>query len=218
MTNALFPGREALPVAEEGSDVAYTPDTVAFQCVVYVVDRIMGGRRHGQSWAEPCAGDAAFARVMASEIAGRSLVMELDPKAASVRDGVAVQGDALVADYTGVEVVITNPPFTCAAQLLRVCLAIPTVKTICFLVLQAWIVAPGKEPEQRLDLLWGPSARPVEQVVLYPRIAFEGPGRSGTTTDMREYCLLVWRRQPDGSWLAPVTTLRRLDWRTGVVL
>jgi len=58
----------------------------------------------------------------------------------------------------------------------------------------------------------------VEQVVLYPRIAFQGPGRDGGSTDMREYCLLVWRRQSDGSWLSPGTTLRRLDWRTGVVL
>jgi hypothetical protein len=216
--NPLFPDLEAVPVAESGSDVAYTPDAVAFQCVVYVVDRLLGGRRHGQHWCEPCAGDGAFARAMTSEVAGPAMVLELDPMAGAVQSGLAMQGDALAVDYSRIEVVITNPPFTCAAQLLRRLLDCPTMGTVCFLVLQGWIVAPGKAPEERLDLLWGPTARPVEQVVLYPRIAFQGPGRSGTDTDMREYCLLIWRRQADGSWLAPVTTLRRLDWRTGGVL
>ena len=214
----LFPTLEAIPVAESGSDVAYTPEAVAFQCVAYVTDNVLDGRRGGESWCEPCAGAGAFVRAMAQEIAGRALALELDPNAASVRDGLAVQGDALTADYAGVQVVITNPPFTAAARLLRRLLAATDMQVVCFLVLQSWIVAPGKPPEERLDLLWGPTARPMEQVVLYPRIAFQGPGRDGGSTDMREYCLLVWRRQSDGSWLSPVTTLRRLDWRTGVVL
>ena len=218
MSLALFPELQQVPVAEEGSDVAYTPDAVAFQCVVYVVDRFLGGRRNGQWWAEPCAGDGAFARAMASEIAGRALVLELDPMAASVRSGLAVQGDALTADYTGVQVVITNPPFSIAALLLRKWLSIQTVQTIALLLRRDWVVPEGSKEKgtYRLDICWGPSARPTVEVALYPRVSFEGPGRE-SGTDTREYSLFVWSRQPDGSWLAPVTTLRRLDWRSGVV-
>ena len=209
----LFPTLEALPVAESGPDVAYTPDAVARACVAYLV-------AHGGipgTWWEPAAGEGAWLPAL-QEIAP-GIATELDPNALSVRLGFALCRDALKgAPQPWVESVVTNPPFTCAAQLLRVCLGISTCDLVCFLVLQSWIVAPGKPPEERLDLLWGPTARPVEQVVLYPRIAFQGPGRDGGSTDMREYCLLVWRRQSDGSWLAPVTTLRRLDWRTGVVL
>lgn len=210
----LFPDLQAVPVAEEGSDVAYTPDVVARASVAYLAGRgWIGG-----PWWEPCCGAGNWLPALMDFAPG--IATELDPNALAVRLGFAIQRNALKGPPSGFEpaCIVTNPPFTCAAQLLRVCLAVPTVKMVCFLVLQSWNVAPGKEPEQRKDLCWGPTARPVEQVVLYPRIAFEGPGRSGTTTDMREYCLLIWRRQPDGSWLAPVTTLRRLDWRTGEVL
>ena len=210
----LFPDLEAVPECAPGSDVAYTPDAVARACVAYLDTRgWIGG-----AWWEPCCGAGNWLPALQDLAPG--VATELDSNALAVRLGFARQWDALKGPPSpGFDpaCIVTNPPFTCAAQLLRVCLAIPTVKTICFLVLQAWIVAPGKEQEQRLDLLWGPSARPVEQVVLYPRIAFQGPGRDGGSTDMREYCLLIWRRQPDGSWLAPVTTLRRLDWRSGVV-
>jgi hypothetical protein len=216
--NALFPDLPARPVAEEGSDVAYTPDAVAFQCVAFVVD-LLYGRRCGQFWAEPCAGDGAFARAMESEIAGPSLVMELDPKAASVRDGIAVQGDALIADYAGVEVIITNPPFSIAAQLLRVWLKVPTMQTIALLLRRDWIVPEGQGDEHRLDLCWGPFVKIAMEAILYPRVPFGGPGRDEKGTDTREYSLFVWQRQPDGTWRAPSPMqVYRLDWRTGVVL
>ena len=212
MTNLLFPDLPAVPIAEEGSDVAYTPDSVARACVAYLAAH--GGIPEG--WWEPAAGEGAWLPALQEVSPG--IATELDPNALSVRLGFALCRDALKGPPANwVQSVVTNPPFSCAAQLLRVCLAIATCEMVCFLVLQSWIVAPGKDGEERLDLIWGPTARPVEQVVLYPRIAFQGPGRSGASTDMREYCLLVWRRQPDGSWLATDTKLRRLDWRSGVV-
>ena len=211
--NRLFPDLPAVPTAEEGSDVAYTPAACAAACVRYLADN---GGIPCPYW-EPFAGGGAWIDPL--DTIGPGFASELDPHAASIGIGAHVWDAAKGPrpSWMPIRSVVTNPPFTCAASMLRRFLQIEGVDLVCFLVLQAWIVAPGKEQEQRLDLIWGPTARPVEQVVLYPRIAFEGPGRSGTTTDMREYCLLIWRRQPDGSWLAPVTTLHRLDWRSGVV-
>jgi hypothetical protein len=53
---SLFPALEAVPVAESGSDVAYTPDPVARACVAYLTAH--GGIPSG--WWEPAAGEGAW--------------------------------------------------------------------------------------------------------------------------------------------------------------
>ena len=211
--STLFPTLEAVPECAAASDAAYTPAACAFACVRYLVE---SGGLPCPYW-EPFAGGGAWLDPL--DTIGPGFASELDPNAPSIGIGAHVwdAGKGPKSSWGKIASIVTNPPFTGAASLLRSFLALD-VDLICFLVLQSWIVAPGKDGEERLDLVWGPTARPVEQVVLYPRIKFQGPGRDGVSSDTREYCLLVWRRQPDGSWLSPVTTLRRLDWRTGVVL
>lgn len=104
-------------------------------------------------------------------------------------------------------------------QLLRSFIQIPSARMVALLLLQQWIVPDGQGAEHRRDLCWGPLARPTHQILLYPRIAFEGPGRAVGATDMREYALYLWHRQPDGSWCPPrPTVLRRLNWATGELL
>ena len=214
--NALFPDLEPVPAPDEGPDVAYTPEAVTRACVRFLAD---GGHLSG-AWWEPCAGGGAW--LPALQEWGPGYASEIDPKAASVATGLAWQHDALLGplpQMVRVECVVTNPPFSCAALLLRKWLSIPTVATVALLLRRDWVVPEGipEKGTYRLDLCWGPVARPVVDLALYPRVSFEGPDR-GKGTDTREYSLFVWRRQSDGSWLAPVTTLRRLDWRTGVVL
>jgi len=208
--NNLF----ALPSPQIGGDVAYTPAAVARACVCQI--RALCPEETALApWWEPCAGGGAFVRALAE--LGHGAATELDPEAASVRAGLAVQGDALGGPPSGLNPVMicTNPPFSDATAILKMALAVPSCRVVALLLLQSWIVCEGKGPEYRTPWVWGPEATLYSQSVLYPRIAFEGPGRSGKETDQRDYALCIWRRTPDGSWCwgpGPVL-LHRLVWR-----
>ena len=216
--NSLFPDLEPVPTADEGPDVAYTPDAVARACVRFLVGRNL---LSGAYW-EPCSGSGAW--LPALDEYGPGFASELDPKAASVATGIAWQHDAAkgpLPQMVNVGCIVTNPPFSCAGILLRRWLEIPTVQTIVLLLRRDWIVPEGSEEKEtyRLDLCWGPYAKIAMEVILYPRVPFGGPGRDEKGTDTREYSLFVWQRQTDGTWRAQ-SPLRayRLDWRSGVVL
>lgn len=213
MIPGLFPDRPQVAPAES-SDVAYTPAAVAERCVSFLRQECcMFG-----SWWEPCAGSGNWLPALSTR---QGIASELDPRAQSVRDGKALQWDALQGPPNGFEPrnIITNPPFSIAPQLLRSFLSVPSARLVALLLLQQWIAPDGQGEAHRRDLCWGPVARPEMQLLLYPRIAFEGPGRSAGATDQREYALHIWARQEDGGWMCPrPTVLRRLDWRTGEVL
>lgn len=218
MIPGLFPALAQVAPAD-GSDVAYTPAAVAEACVSFLHQEcLMRG-----SWWEPCAGSGNWLQALGDPQRGLGpgMATELDPQAESVRSGRAVQGDALQGppgDFEP-ENIVTNPPFSIAPQLLRSFIQIPSARMVALLLLQQWIVPDGQGAERRRDLCWGPAARPTHQILLYPRIAFEGPGRVVGATDMREYALYLWHRQPDGSWCPPrPTVLRRLNWATGELL
>lgn len=219
MIPSLFPDLAQVAPAD-GSDVAYTPAAVAEACVRYLVahHELRG------PWWEPCAGSGNWLPALGSPQRGGlgpGMASELDPQALAVQQGRALQHDAMLGppgDFEP-ECIVTNPPFSISPQLLRSFIRIPSVRMIALLLLQQWIVPDGQGAERRRDLCWGPLARPTHQILLYPRIAFEGPGRSTGTTDMREYALYVWGRQPDGGWCPPgPTVLRRLNWATGELL
>ena len=214
MIPSLFPDLAQVAPAD-GSDVAYTPAAVAEACVRYLVahHELRG------PWWEPCAGSGNWLPALGR--AGTGDASELDPQAESVRSGAAMQRDALMGPVFGFEpeCIVTNPPFSIAPQLLRRFLEVRSARLIALLLLQQWIVPDGQGAERRRDLCWGPLARPTHQVLLYPRIAFEGPGRSTGATDMREYSLYVWWRHAAGGWCPPgPTVLRRLNWATGELL
>lgn len=217
MIPSLFPQLPQV-APTDGSDVAYTPAAVAEACVRFLHQECW---MHG-SWWEPCAGSGNWLRALGSRSGvGPGMATELDPQAESVRSGRAVQGNALQGPPGNFEPenIVTNPPFSIAPQLLRSFLEIPSARMIALLLLQQWIVPDGQGEERRRDLCWGPVARPTHQILLYPRIAFEGPGRSTGGTDMREYALYVWWRHAAGGWCPPgPTVLRRLNWATGELL
>lgn len=215
MIPGLFPTLPQVAPAD-GSDVAYTPAVVAEACVRFLHQEYW---MHG-SWWEPCAGSGNWLTALGHRL-GPGMATELDPQAESVRSGRAIQGDALQGPPDGFEPenIVTNPPFSIAPQLLRSFIRIPSARMIALLLLQQWIVPDGQGAECRRDLCWGPLAKPAHQILLYPRIAFEGPGRAAGATDMREYALYIWTRQPDGGWRPPrPTVLRRLNWATGELL
>lgn len=192
---------------ESGSDVAYTPDAVAQASVTWLARQF--GPRWLSPWWEPCAGGGAFVRAL--QTLGPGAATELDPHAEAVRRGMAQAGNALHGPPAGMQPILicTNPPFSLATEILKMALAVPTCQVVALLLLQSWIVPEG----HRASWVWGPDARLYRQVVLYPRIAFGGPGRNGNTTDQREYALHVWRRV-DGVWNASgPMELERLVWR-----
>lgn len=204
----LFPTLQAQP--DEGADIAYTPAPVAQACVAWLAQHDLVGR-----WWDPCCGGGAFAHALSPLAPGHAT--ELDPKATSVVDGLAVHGDCLQGPPPGCEPILitTNPPFSIATQILRMAMAVPTCQTIALLLLQGWIVPDGLGLERRKEIVWGPQAHFWWQAPIYPRIPFEGPGRSGTKTDMREYAMVVWRRNPSGGWgwnKVPAF-ISRIEWR-----
>lgn len=198
MNGMLFPDLEQT-TPETGADVAYTP----YEVVEAILRSGVLPPPRGAVW-EPFAGAGSWVRALRAAGAQVSAT-ELDGAAASVREGLAVRGDALRGspaclpeDYE----VWTNPPFSLAGEALEVWRRSPRPpRRVVFLVLQSWIVA-----ESRV-WVWRHLRA---QIVLSPRLSFEGPGRCGGT-DMREYALVdlrldrVVRRRMVG----------RLNWRTG---
>lgn len=202
------------PQASAGSDVAYTPDDVAEACVGYLVPNFVEGPC---SWWDPCAGGGAFPRALQRRL-GPGHATELDAHAESVRSGLAVVGDALQGPPSGCAPILiaTNPPFSLAAQILRMALAVPSCDVVALLLLQSWIVPDGQGEKFRRDLVWGPVARLHTQAVLYPRIAFGGPGRESGGTDQREYAWCVWARtRGRWCWRGAHAHLDRIVWKEG---
>ena len=201
---SLFPDRD--PTPQEGSDVAYTP---AEACEA-IARTYFHGRPRGLIW-EPCAGGGAW--LPALRRYGPVVATELDPAAASVVSGDATQWNALRGPPPGVEPrwIVTNPPFSCAAALLRRWLEIPSVEGIGLLLLQGWSVPKGEDEEYRRDLCFGPVARIRHKLDLYPRISFEGPGRK-PGNDNREYSFYEWRKLPEWRHKSPMT-FDLLEWR-----
>jgi len=207
MQPALFASLH--PQASAGSDVAYTPDEVAEACVDYLIPNFVGV---SCPWWDPCAGGGAFPRAL--QRLGPGHATELDPHAESVRSGLATVGDALQGPPPGCapRLVTTNPPFSLAAQILRMALAVPTCEVVALLLLQSWIVPDGQGGKFRRDLVWGPTAKIHTQAVLYPRISFGGPGRE-MGTDQREYAWCIWARSR-GRWtFEGPARLDRIVWR-----
>lgn len=218
------------PQPEAASDVAYTPAVVAEAIVQHLCD-LYGYDTLASVW-EPCAGRGDFVRALQSVRWGKFLQIdvntgqpvwchhqiaiysnELDPHAESIQQKLAGQADMFQVKPP-VSAVITNPPFSQAARLLRHCMEIPTCTLIVFLLNHSWIVPDGKGEEIRNDLLWGPTATLDRQILLYPRIKFEGPARDGKGQDQREYALCCWKKE-GGTWAPPgrPTLLTRLEWR-----
>lgn len=194
-------------VEKRDGDVSYTPPEV-FAALLQVVPL-----PHCPLFWEPCAGSGSLLSPLAEY--GSVVATEIDPGAPSVVSGAAYHYDALQGVWPGFEpnVCLTNPPFTKATRFLRMLMAVPSMQVIGLLLLQGWVVPIGQGPERRVDLVWGPTARPERQMPVYPRIPFFGPDLTGTRADQREYAVVVWRRQRDGSWLHPgPTQLSRLTW------
>ena len=119
----LFPGLQPLPPPEPDPDVAYTPPEVAAACT----QAFFRGLPSGLTW-EPCAGAGAW--LPAIRKFGPVVATELDPKAESVWLKEATAHNAMLGPPAGAEprYILTNPPFSCAAALLRAWLKIPSVE------------------------------------------------------------------------------------------
>ena len=211
----MFPEMEE-PVPDAGSDIAYTKPETCAGISKYIGDR---WKIRGAIW-EPCSGAGNWIDPLS--LLAPVVASELDPKALSVVRGRAQAWNALQGPPPGspeIGAVITNPPFSLATQFLKVALGIPTCNLVALLIRQGWFAPVGKYEERRLEYCWGPIAKPAEQVLLVPRVPFEGPERSGTGTDNIEYGMLIWERQRDGGWFhrGPVAVWR-LDWKTGTVM
>lgn len=197
--SGLFPDLQPIDQADAGSDVAYTPAGV-IRALLRAPSPLPPP---GAPVWEPCAGGGVWVEELRA--AGHVVEgTEIDSKARSIALGLARHGDALqdrpsFPDYE----IWTNPPFGIANKLLLDWTTRPRPpRRVVLLVLQQWIVA-----EERA-WIW-PLLR--RQILLYPRICFEGPGRESGSTDMREYCILDLETQPGTT----AALLHRLDWRTG---
>lgn len=188
----LFPN--ALPRPAEGADVAYTPDHVARALV-----EVLRPELTGCACYEPYGGGAAFCEAL-GPLASRLLVTDCDPAAAALTRFPARQTTTLVwdvarglpEDWPQPHWIVTNPPFSLLDAHLPVLFDTATVGVALLLVGQS--LAPGKR-----DWLWD-VAVPDEMLWIRERIAFQGPGRSGKETDMRDYAWVIWRKRA-GSWM-----------------
>lgn len=186
----LFP--DTLPAPMAGADVAYTPDHVARALVEVLLPDLCGAT----IW-EPYAGGGAFVRALA-DVAGITYATDCDPAAVGVRAAdITTPGAWDTAKgwpWTGPQPawIVTNPPFSLLDAHLPVLFDTATVGVALLLVGQS--LAPGKR-----DWLWD-VAVPDEMLWIRERIAFQGPGRSGKETDMRDYAWVIWRKRA-GSWM-----------------
>lgn len=206
----------AAPPPQSGADVAYTPEEV-IRAVLHESDTQdpVIRPRSNRIW-EPCAGGGAWINALREELDDRWTEIhgtEIDPNAASIREGLAVQGDARdpaacpwANGSEGYEI-WTNPPFSLANDLLKAWLAFPNPpRRVVLLVLQAWPNAAQRA------WVW-PHLR--RQIVLYPRISFGGPGREKGGTDLRDYALIDLESEQRLPHQSP--RLSRFDWRRGVL-
>ncbi len=190
MGPSLFP--ELVP--EAGADVAYTPEPVASA----IVRLLLAGELDGLVAWEPYVGAAAFS--IALDAAGCEVwVSDLDPAAPGLRSSwvegsvVCDVGRGLPEGFPRPDWIVTNPPFSMLDAHLPILL--DTAKVGVALLLVGQSVAPGVR-----DWMWE-NAMPDVQAWARERIKFQGPGRDGTGSDMREYAVLIFRRQPDGGWM-----------------
>ena len=213
-------------VEGSGSDIAYTPSEVADGCVRYLRREWGPG-----AWWDPCAGGGSWLDPLRTHFGPFGLATDIAPTEAA-QAGQILQWDALKGPPPGRDPmwIVTNPSFSNMVPLLRTFLKVPSVKGIALLLLQQAIVPDGllKKDSYRVNLFWGRNgqtnnpdqtvAQMVDQTVLYPRIKFGGPGRTGKHTDQREYCLVRWERQECGGWVSDrPPTLRRLNYKTNDV-
>jgi hypothetical protein len=140
---------------------------------------------------------------------------EIDPAAASIRAGLATHGDAFNpaccpwAREPGERWEIwTNPPFSLAGEMLRAWFDFPNPpERVILLLLQAWPNA-GERAWVRPHMH--------QQIVLYPRISFGGPGRKVGQTDQRDYAIFEFTSRPRRpSYTANI--VRWFDWRARVL-
>ena len=182
-----------IPPAAAGPDVAYTPAHVA-RAVVDVLAPELAGLR---IW-EPCVGGGAFADALAP-LASELLVSDIDPQAHGLtqrypkptRSEPHNIGWGLPHGWPRPGAIVTNPAFSKLDE--HVPIMLDAARDLVALLLIGQWVAPASR-----DWLWD-HAIPDWHIWMRERIAFEGPGRQGGTTDMREYSLVVWRRR-HGSW------------------
>ncbi len=217
--NALFPALPPTHTGQPRSDVAYTPEEV-IRAILHdpeEADRPSAVLRPGSNrvW-EPCAGGGAWVRALREELGDRWMEIhatEIDPGAASIRAGLATHGDALNpmscpwANGSENYEIWTNPPFSLANDLLRAWLAFPNPpRRVILLLLQAW-----PNPEERA-WVW-PHMR--QEIVLYPRISFGGPGRKIGQTDQRDYAIFEFA--PSFRLACYGIHKKRFDWRARVL-
>lgn len=192
--SALFPAELlTIQAPEPGADVAYTPPPVARAVVEVLRPELVGAT----VW-EPYAGGGAFVDALRDGGAGIVYATEADPLATGVhRADVGLTPWDVTRGWPWTaakpDAIVTNPPFSELDEHLPILLA--TAQRLVCLLLVGQSVAPACR-----DWMWE-TALFDEQLWSRERIPFEGPGRNGANTDMREYAALVWRKQPDGSWM-----------------
>jgi hypothetical protein len=206
--NGLFPALPPADLATEGADVAYTPDDVAHALLCPEAARFL--MPPGARVWEPCAGGGAWIRALRAYRSDLQIHgTEIDSRATSIRQGLAAHGDALSpascpwsqAPGTRWEV-WTNPPFSLAGKMLRNWFDLPNPPDrVILLLLQAWPNAAERAWVRRHML---------QQIILYPRISFGGPGRKAGQTDQRDYAIFEFTPQP---WRSGAAIARWYDWR-----
>jgi len=212
--NALFPTLPPVETAAEGADVAYTPEEVVSVLLRPEMARAIIPPMVEQVW-EPCAGGGAWIRALRARRPFMSIhATEIDPAAASIRAGLATHGDAFNpascpwATTPGARYEIwTNPPFSLAGDLLRAWFNFPNPpERVILLLLQAWPNAGERA------WVWPHMHR---EIVLYPRISFDGPGRKAKQTDQRDYSIFEFTPTCRVPWHS--IAKKRLDWRARVL-
>ena len=143
-------------------------------------------------WFEPTAGDGAIIQAVNKYLGRAQKWTAVECRATAYEQLAQLGADAFIADYLNwsptpamveaTEVVITNPPFALAEEVIRrACVQFPHAMK-CFLVRLGFLAS-----EKRLSL-WASFGAAPSVYVLPNRPSFVPSGK----TDSADYCWLVW--------------------------
>lgn len=188
----LVPGVDDVRAEWAEHDACFTPGPVVRQGLAWLAPRLPNDRRIVM--LDPCAGGGVFGQQARLELGSRVEIHGVEPRASE--SGAARHYDRFarlraqdlvsVPGRHGADLVVTNPPWWCWAEIFRACwpLVVPG----------GWLAVLGPSS-------WGHSDEPSEGVSVFddepPRVQLRIRGRvafnGGRATDNRKCSWWIWR-------------------------